>query len=273
MKFDRNLVVFVGPSAAGKTEGMNILRGFLFANHIPYEDQSITDARSILEQIKRDDRETGGRNHFHEWCEGITTGHSHAENQPDLGFTVTGYRIPRGMYRDFTHVLSEPRSHDKLFFVEWSGAASKSQYGDADYAFARMRQEFKNGSYSKTWFSQVLAIIHPWVPDFDGRLHLNHLREGVLPTDEEMQTGKKSWFLPRSAMELFHDDDFETEMRPYLEAEGLGGRIYTIINGGENEFVEGKIGYHARLLRTYEKIFAPLVLGESQDTTLRRDRR
>jgi hypothetical protein len=267
MKFDKNLLVFVGPSASGKTEGINVARAFFNSHNIPYEDIPITDSTSILDQIKLDDRETGGKNHFHEWCEGVTAGHSHSGDdgdRPDLGFTVTGYRIPHGMYKDFTQELTAKRHRDRVYLVEWSGAVSVNSFGDADYSFARMRQEFDAGTYDRSWFTNVLAVIHTGTPSFEYRKHLNHLREGHIPTPDERHRGGASWFLPDSAMNLFHDDDFEYALRPYLEQQGLRGRIHTVLNQGENEIVDGEIGFHKRLQDAFDGVFAQWITVEGK---------
>jgi hypothetical protein len=261
MIYTRNLIVLVGPSATGKTQGINALRKFLDGRDILYEPNSFTDARFILEEIKKDDRETGGQNHYHEWCEGVTTGHTHEHNEPDFGFTVTGQRIPTGMYRSFLKQLSEQRLQDRLYLAEWSGGVNGHPQdhpaGGVDYSFGRMREEMKAGTYPMEWTQRVLAVIHPWVPSFDKRTHLNNLRMGVNPSPEEVELGVRSWHLPPSAMELFHGDDFETDLRPYLESHGLGGRIYSVENGGEDELLPGgENGYAARLQATFETIFS-----------------
>mgnify|MGYP006876735445 CR=1 FL=1 len=267
--FERNLIIFIAPSAGGKTEGINRLRGFLDFHGLPYQPHSMTDARFILEEVRKDDRETGGQNHYHEWCNEQTTGHSHENNEPDLGFTVTGQRIPTGMYRSFLGQLSEKRSSDRLYIAEWSGGVNGNPpdhpASKVDYSFTRMRQEMEAGTYPLDWIKHVLAVIHPWVPNFEERARLNELRFGITPSVEELEKGARSWHLPPDALTLFHGDDFEEGLRPFLEEQGLKDRIYTVQNGGENETLpSGENGYAARLEETFQKIFATHIGKEGQ---------
>lgn len=264
--FQPNLLGLVAPFAAGKSRGLKAVKQFLTDHDIPHEPNVISDGQSILNALAIDHEINLGRNHIHppkdiddeallQMTEkNYREGHSHTSAKKDLGFAVTGYFVPGTMYLQFFDALSKPRDPNKIHLFELSGGVSG--YPDdhpialADYSFGRMIYEFGQGTYPLDWIQKMLGIIHPQVPgDFEGRVLLNNLRLEDVPTDEDIQTGDKSWGIPWAGMKLSWRDDFST-MEKFLAGYGLQNRIHHIAN-------DGGPAYFQELDATLQTIFQP----------------
>jgi hypothetical protein len=227
---NRDTILVIGPSASGKTHVLNCLRDEAAALGIPLEEKPITDSHTIRDRMLQDDT-TGGFGHYHNPEE--VSGHNHKLGQPTVPFTLIGNKIPHGMMDDFFTLLMNHSQDGKLHFAEWSGGINTNNENEpassADLSFTTIGRMLKEGKLPRQGLERVLAVIHPITPE-EVRQLLNKNRK--VPTPDEIEFGRASWFLQPAAMKIFGRDDAQILDELFRES-GIE-RIYHVPNDGEN---------------------------------------
>ena len=257
LRFKQNLIVVAGPFSSGKTHTIGQIHKFFWDYNLFY-DKPITDAVYIGEALDADHRYNNGMNHMHD-NQRRPREHEHYPGEPNLQFSVTGDYIPHYMHTRFFHDLSRKWWDNHLWIVEWSGGANTNSPDNpasyADYSFATQVEGLRSGLYDNTWMSRVLMVIHPLVSDNGLRDELNNRRKGKRdPTQAEIESGMRSWWIPKSGMRITGHNDFLDAIST-LERMGLSGKIHVIPNDGDEK-------YDRELHATLEKTVVPLLRKE-----------
>lgn len=228
-----DIILVVGPSAAGKTDVLNDLRESCRIHGIPYMAKAVSDAHTILDRMREDDRE-GGHHHTHDWCARAIQGHTHLRREPTLPFTVTSNIIPDRMYSDFFARLATLPQTAETWFAEWSGGINTNPPEEAasraDFSYGRIGKKLFWEEYDDSWIPRVRAIIHP-VTERSVRFALNAKRG--IPSEWQIEYGTASWPLTDTGMNIFGEDDFETIRHQFFR---VGIPVYEIRNDGDNGF-------------------------------------
>lgn len=232
---DRNIIVVAGPFGSGKTHFLNELRDAVApVLDIPFEYIPISDAHTITERLRQDDR-AGGLNHYHPATrDAALTGdfyHEHNEAFPIYPFTVAGNEIIVKMTQDFLRRLSEVPRDNRLYFAEWSmGENTNAPSEPASRATAlsceSIARFLQNGTYPSEGLNRVFAVLHPQTT-LEQRLDNNENRG--LPSEEDYRLGRRSWKIAPEGMRITGKDDFEA-LKPALRVLGVP-HVVEIFNG------------------------------------------
>lgn len=238
MNIVQDIIVVVGPSAAGKTEILNDFRGSCRIHGIPYVAKAVSDSHTILDRMRDDDRD-GGRHHTHDWCKDKADGHSHLRGEPTLPFTVTSNRIPDLMYGDFfTQLATLPQTRE-IWFAEWSGAKNTNPPEEpasrADLSFNRIGRKLFWEEYDDSWLPRVRGIIHP-ITDPALRLSLNATRG--IPSSCQIEYGTASWPLTEIGMKIFGEDDFDSIAATFALR---GIPVFSFTNDGDGQTMQREL--------------------------------
>ncbi|SRR5258708_38768249 len=97
MKPNSNFIIIAGQNSVGKTTTYNTLmeeaKTFLLSDN----PHLFSDLLFMLNNLKIDDKE-GGFNHYHDWSFLKEGGHSHANREPILPFTIISNKIIDAMF-------------------------------------------------------------------------------------------------------------------------------------------------------------------------------
>ena len=233
MNTNKDIIIVAGPSAAGKTHALNIIRQLADALVISYERNVISDAQFLLKRVKVDDT-LQGFHHTHEWVL-ENNNHKHTKGKQEIPFTTISNYLADSKYFDFFQSLSQLPKNGNLWLVEWAGGLNKFEEKNSPlhyrYSFERIGAMLQAGILSTEWLQRVKAIIHP-VTKGPLRKRLNHSK--TIPTSEEIIRGTASWPLSENAMTLYSKDDFPNIER--LFQKNNISDIYHIKNNGTNDY-------------------------------------
>ncbi len=139
----RDIVLITAPNSSGKTTAYNVLASeALQYGYVEKDKKPTSDFHAIIEAIKIDDRETGGKNHFHE---GASHPHSNTYLEDTFDFIVTGNIIIQNMYRIWGEALAAlPQEEREIHFAELAGGINLSRYSEIDHSYARVIRIFKD---------------------------------------------------------------------------------------------------------------------------------
>lgn len=231
MKYIRDTILVVGPSAGGKTEALNIIRELVEYLGLPQVYKPLSDSHTILKRVEEDDRENYGRGHYHDWTTDKWNGHEHRDyiSQPMIPFTLSGNIVAHNFIRDFFLNLKDLPQTKQLRYAELSGGANINDFSDpasqTDLSFATMDMLLRRGMFPQEGLQRVLAVIHPQTDD-DVRFMRNRSR--TTPTQAEIDLGTASWQLSKEGMNIFGKDDF-FYLEPLL-SESRIPHVYTVVN-------------------------------------------
>ena len=205
---DRDTIFVVGTSASGKTQILNQLRDQIGEFGIEQELKPHSDSHTILDWMRKDDRENDGRNHYHPWCLNAEE-HDHSNGEKELPFTVAGNFIYHGMQEDFWAGLRDLPRTRVIRYAEWAGGVNINDPSDraslTDASFGTMGGMLLDGRWPTEGLQRVLAVFHAHT-DFALRMELNANRGE--PTEEEIEFGIASWSLIETGMKIYGKDDF-----------------------------------------------------------------
>lgn len=211
----RNLVVAIGPAACGKTEVITGIKRNLVHLGLPVEPRPLSDGFLLVEEVLRDDRE-GGWHHFHPWCPN-EIGHRHSQGESPTPFTVRDSLLGDRATAALIKQMKEAPG-GKIHLVEMAtGANLNPDLPEVDFSCERLGQRFKNGELEFRVWQRALLVVHPKTT-WETRLKRNETRRGMSFSDDEVEMGEASFYVPLEAMRLFGKDDFEI-IRPLLERE------------------------------------------------------
>mgnify|MGYP001573080498 CR=1 FL=1 len=253
MKYARDTILVIAPSAGGKTEILNIIREDVGNRGLPHVYKPLSDSHTILDRVEEDDKDNYGRGHYHTWTLDKRNGHVHRNyrDDPMLPFTLSGNAVAHKFIQDFFYNLRNVPQTGELRFAELSGGVNTNGYDEpasqTDLSFAMMNQLLRQGRFSKDGLSRVLAVIHPQTDD-EVRFALNSSRN--IPTDREIDQGTASWPLSQEAMNIFGVDDFYALEPLFFEMQIP--HVYTVTNDG-GTLLRGEIEYRLpAILRGWE---------------------
>ena len=239
----RDTIMVVGPSACGKTAGMNILRHVIGTEYgLPQQFSPLSDSHTILARVREDD-ESGGHNHYHPWMtkEARLSGvHTHADHPELTPFTLAGREIGFAFMKDFFEDLIN-LEHDGVFkYAEWSGGINVNSPDDpasrTDISFATIAKLLFDGTIPSGGLDRVRGIIHVTTKD-SVRNVLNDTR-GV-PTAQQIRDGSASWRLDDTAMKIFGVDDFQNVYTRELFQNHKIPFVTTVFNDGKHSLENG----------------------------------
>lgn len=248
----RDTILVIGSSGTGKTFVLNQLRETAKTGNIPFVQQLITDARTIVDHMLQDD-ETGGRNHYHDWCSDRQY-HDHKKNQDKFPFTIVGNRIVDAFMYDFFMNLQDAPHDGRLKFAEWSGGKNVNpdteRASQTNISYERIGTMLKHGMFPAEGLLRIARVVHISSP-LELRMKLNEQR-GV-PTEEQLRNDTASWQLSPIAMQIFGHDDAHTVYKLF---DSLNIKVDTFHNDGTIKFRTELEGYAQNLLeplRTFQE--------------------
>jgi hypothetical protein len=242
LSFPRDTILVAGPSACGKTKTLNQLREELSLLGIPYDHIPLTDSHTIMERMFEDDSINLGQGHYHPWCEGDISGHTHEEaGHEPTPFTLAGDPIARNMMIDFWKGLRRLPQDGRIHLAELSAGVNINPDSDpasqTNLSFETLVNRLIDGTYPSVGLSRVRAIIHPQTGD-EERLILNLQRS--IPSEREIKEGTASFVCSPSAMKIFGKDDFSPFFSTFI-TETHAIPIYSFLNDGEPTTIEKAI--------------------------------
>jgi len=233
----RDIILFTGVTSVGKTVAIQYFIQYAVQRNIPCYKEPISDAQSILQAVKEDDKQ-GGFHHTHGWTKGKNKGHLHDIHKDILPFVATDTVIPRRMQElFFAHLANSTRKH-QCIFVEWSGGVNAYSahhiLHTVDFSYTTTYKRLQKKAFARTWMKRVCGIVHIQA-NWKTRLFLNSITS--ILKDSGVMNGKKGWKRMPEVLSLFGKDDFVSS--GFIKDSALKGvHRYMIYNDGTEKYFE-----------------------------------
>lgn len=230
----KDIILFVGPIAVGKTEAVRYLTDCVKQSKISVHKHARTDAQCICRIVLSDDK-AGGKHHTHTWCKD-TNGHLHTTHKERIPFISTDGEIPTKLrYMMFRTLNTLPKSK-LLWFIEWAGGKNiypkRHPWAQANFSYAAIVSDMKTSPRYKRWINRVRAVVHITATR-DTRRSLNNKTAAFQL--KSVKNGTKGWKRNSETFALFGKDDFSSSGFEHIF---LTNKIpvYTIRNNGTPRF-------------------------------------
>jgi hypothetical protein len=231
----RGIILVWGQDNGGQSRIISQMKYLAAAKSIPYENEVVSDLPLLVDEVKADDVRNGGKGHYHNWCEGNTSGHAHTIEHSDRSFTVFDNAIIDATQQRYFAWLEALPQTGALWFGEMCGGENINPFSEPAYvtdcSFRRIAQRLEDQTYPSGWMDRVLAVIHP-IASRKVREEMNASAyiESFKGSGRALLRGRTS----QTVLDIFGIDDFEC-VEPLFRRHNVP-QIFTIRNDGAAQF-------------------------------------